>query len=392
MRRARPDAGFTLAGLICVLSAAAITAAVMVPLRSMEAKREMEKELIFRGEEYVRAIQKYQKKYPGTFPAAVEDLLSRDGYRFLRKQYKDPLTGEDFRLINVNGDGTLTGSVTMLTLPVANQARPGAAAPGTMPGGTRPGTLPTAGQTPTGTSNNANTNNVGGIGGMGSSMGLGSNAGIGGGPIGVGGQGTGNSTGSGAGTGGAFGGGAFGGGGVGGFGSNPLGIGGNTGQSTNQNNTNAPRAGGVTPGAPGTTGPGAPSAIGGNPFGGAGQNATPQITPGVAGVGSQSTGTAIMVYNTKEKYNEWEFIAPLDQTGPTSGGGAPPLGGGTNPQGNRTQGNNSNTGPFGTSNPFGGAAGPAGTNGVGGFGGGNSFGGGNRPATGPVGVSPSGGR
>src|SRR4026207_2054044 len=118
MKRARGDAGFTLAGLICLMTALAVTSAVMVPLRVMQSKRENEKELIFRGEEYVRAIQKYQRKYQ-LYPAAIDDLISRDGYRFLRKQYKDPISGEDFRLINVNPDLTLTGSTTMLTLPVA---------------------------------------------------------------------------------------------------------------------------------------------------------------------------------------------------------------------------------------------------------------------------------
>ena len=48
MKRARRDAGFTLAGLVCLLTAAAIIAATTVPLRVMQEKREREKELIFR--------------------------------------------------------------------------------------------------------------------------------------------------------------------------------------------------------------------------------------------------------------------------------------------------------------------------------------------------------
>src|SRR6185436_18222899 len=163
MKRARRDAGFTLAGLVCLLTAAGVTMAAMAPLYVMQAKREQEKELIFRGEEYVRAIRKYQRKYQA-YPAAIDDLISRDGYRFLRKQYKDPISGEDFRFINVNNDGTLTGSVTMLTLPVSNQARPGASVPGNI-GGT-PGSLPTAGNGQNGNGQNgasANTNNVGNI-------------------------------------------------------------------------------------------------------------------------------------------------------------------------------------------------------------------------------------
>ena len=93
--------------------------AVVVPLRVMQSRRETEKELLFRGEEYMRAIQKYQRRY-GTYPSSIDDLISRDGLRFLRRQYKDPVNGEDFRLINVNADGTLTGALTIKTIPIAS--------------------------------------------------------------------------------------------------------------------------------------------------------------------------------------------------------------------------------------------------------------------------------
>jgi len=118
--RGRGDEGFALAALICFITAAAIFTAIVVPLRVMQSRRETERELIFRGEEYVRAIKKYQYKY-GIYPSSVEDLISRDGYRFIRRQYKDPVTGEDFRLINVNADGSLTGSLTLMSVPVSAQ-------------------------------------------------------------------------------------------------------------------------------------------------------------------------------------------------------------------------------------------------------------------------------
>ena len=322
-KRARPDAGFTLAGLICLLTAVAVTTAVMVPLRAMESRREQEKELIFRGEEFVRAIQKYQRKYQA-YPASVDDLIARDGYRFLRKQYKDPISGEDFRLINVNPDGTLNGSTTMLTLPVSNQARPVGTTPGALPGGTTPGALPSAntGQNPSNSSTNNNP--------VGSGVGTGTGAFGGGGTFG---SGFGNTTGTGG---------------------NPLGTG--TGNNTqNPNNTGRPANafGGGTTGAPG-----AASAIpGNNPFGGG--NTTPQISPGVAGVGSQSTGNAVMVYNTKEKYNEWEFITPLEQPTGVPNGQSPPNGqtgpnGQPGPNGqvpNGPNGRQNQTGP--NTNPFG---------------------------------------
>jgi type II secretory pathway pseudopilin PulG len=134
MKRARPDAGFALAALICFLTAAAVATAVVLPLRVMQTRRQTEEELIFRGQEYIRAIQKYQRKY-GIYPSSVDDLISRDGLRFLRRQYKDPITGEDFRLINVNADGSLTGSLTMLTVPISNQTN---TVPGSLPAGAGP--------------------------------------------------------------------------------------------------------------------------------------------------------------------------------------------------------------------------------------------------------------
>ena len=55
-------------------------------------RRDNEKEMIFRAQEIVRALQRYQKDR-GTLPTSLDQLIepgSRGQY-FLRKQYKDPL-------------------------------------------------------------------------------------------------------------------------------------------------------------------------------------------------------------------------------------------------------------------------------------------------------------
>src|SRR5262245_8809249 len=75
----------------------------------MQAKRAMEEELIFRGQEYSRAIQKYQRRF-GVYPTSIDQLVSTNGLRFVRRAYKDPMTEKEFRLILVNPDGSLTGS------------------------------------------------------------------------------------------------------------------------------------------------------------------------------------------------------------------------------------------------------------------------------------------
>src|SRR6266540_3211590 len=61
--------------------------------------RDKEEELIFRGEQYRKAIDSYAS-VPGkgkVFPSSIDDLLkdsrSAAGLRHLRQKYKDPITG-----------------------------------------------------------------------------------------------------------------------------------------------------------------------------------------------------------------------------------------------------------------------------------------------------------
>src|SRR5207244_11283377 len=109
MRTHRSDAGFSLAALIFFATAASILIAAVVPAYQMQAKREIEEELIFRGEEYTRAIQKYQRRF-GVYPSTVDQLLLTNNIRFLRRKYEDPITGKEFRLITINPDGSVNGS------------------------------------------------------------------------------------------------------------------------------------------------------------------------------------------------------------------------------------------------------------------------------------------
>src|ERR1051326_4829627 len=109
MNTHRRDAGFSLAAVIFFASAASIFIAAAVPAYQMQAKREVEEELIFRGEEYARAIQKYQRKF-GVYPTSVDQLVQTNGLRFVRRAYKDPMTEKEFRVITINPDGSVNGS------------------------------------------------------------------------------------------------------------------------------------------------------------------------------------------------------------------------------------------------------------------------------------------
>ena len=82
--------------------------------------REREVELLFRGNQYRRAIESYYKKahagMKAAYPGSIEDLLkdprSLQTLRHLREAYMDPVTGEDFELIREGGRITgLPGTV-----------------------------------------------------------------------------------------------------------------------------------------------------------------------------------------------------------------------------------------------------------------------------------------
>jgi hypothetical protein len=91
------------------------------------AKREKEAELMFRGNQYARAIGLFQRKFANTPPPSIDLLVEQ---RFLRKKYKDPITNDDFQPL------------------YANQAMmPGAAGPGGPPlSGPQTGTPPAPGR------------------------------------------------------------------------------------------------------------------------------------------------------------------------------------------------------------------------------------------------------
>lgn len=61
--------------------------------------REKEEELLYRGDQYRKAIDQYYsfgKQYPQSIADLLKDPRSPTGKRHLRKKYKDPISGEDF--------------------------------------------------------------------------------------------------------------------------------------------------------------------------------------------------------------------------------------------------------------------------------------------------------
>jgi hypothetical protein len=82
-----------------------------IPVASFEAQRQKEQLTVDRGHEYQRAVQLYYRRFRGQYPANLEQLENTNNLRFLRRRYKDPLTGkDDWRLLHAGPGGMLTDS------------------------------------------------------------------------------------------------------------------------------------------------------------------------------------------------------------------------------------------------------------------------------------------
>jgi type II secretory pathway pseudopilin PulG len=92
--------------LLVSMSVMAVMLSVAMPVWKTMARREKEAELVFRGEQYARAIAMFQQRVANAAPPSLDVLVEQ---RFLRKKYKDPITGEDFGLVLV-GQSTTPGN------------------------------------------------------------------------------------------------------------------------------------------------------------------------------------------------------------------------------------------------------------------------------------------
>ena len=82
------EAGYAMAALLVGMSVMAIVLTAAMPTWSHMIRREKEEELIFRGTQYARAINQYQRKFANASPASLDVLIEQ---RLLRKKWKDPL-------------------------------------------------------------------------------------------------------------------------------------------------------------------------------------------------------------------------------------------------------------------------------------------------------------
>jgi type II secretory pathway pseudopilin PulG len=98
-RRRKSQQGYILVTLTLFVALLAVAAMAIAPRLVFQIQRDREEEMIHRGVQYSRAIQKYFKKF-GRYPTSLKDLENTNNLRFLRKAYKDPITGKDFKLLH----------------------------------------------------------------------------------------------------------------------------------------------------------------------------------------------------------------------------------------------------------------------------------------------------
>jgi type II secretory pathway pseudopilin PulG len=105
----REERGYVLLTLMLMVSLMVIAAAAVAPSIADQIRRDRENELIRRGMQYRRAIRQFTKK-TGRFPMKLEDLEDTNGVRYLRKRYKDPVTGKEFRMLHMADIPAATGT------------------------------------------------------------------------------------------------------------------------------------------------------------------------------------------------------------------------------------------------------------------------------------------
>src|SRR5438445_10803246 len=104
--RHRAQRGYILLTLMLFVALLAIGAAGVAASIAFQIRRDREEELIHRGVQYSRAIRRYVKKF-GRYPMRIEELENTNNLRFLRKRFKDPITGQDFKILHL-GDVKLS--------------------------------------------------------------------------------------------------------------------------------------------------------------------------------------------------------------------------------------------------------------------------------------------
>src|SRR4051812_11023160 len=73
---ASADKGYAMAALLVGMTIMALFLSMALPAWKTMTQRDKEDELVFRGQQYARAVVLFQRKYANTFPPNIDILLS----------------------------------------------------------------------------------------------------------------------------------------------------------------------------------------------------------------------------------------------------------------------------------------------------------------------------
>ena len=125
------ERGYAMAALLIAMSIMAVMMTVVMPVWKHAAQREKEEELVFRGQQYARAIGLFQRKFANAYPPNIDVLVDQ---KFLRKKFKDPITNDDFVPLPVGQGAGAAGAAGQRGAQPAGQRGATPAGRGTTPG------------------------------------------------------------------------------------------------------------------------------------------------------------------------------------------------------------------------------------------------------------------
>jgi type II secretory pathway pseudopilin PulG len=116
MVKCRPPRGFTYFGLLLLVALLSSTLALAGVIWHAEMQREREHELLFAGDQILRAIQRFREKTPAgqraRFPESLDELIDDRRWpttrRHLRRIYVEPMTGsKDWAVVKAPDGGVM---------------------------------------------------------------------------------------------------------------------------------------------------------------------------------------------------------------------------------------------------------------------------------------------
>jgi type II secretory pathway pseudopilin PulG len=117
------ESGYVLLAVMLAVTLILVAMSIELPRIAQQIKREKEEELVHRGKDYATAVKRFVHKNGGRYPLSVEQLEDTNHIRFLRKRYKDPMTGEsDWKMVHAGE--------AQINIPVAKPGGPGGINPG----------------------------------------------------------------------------------------------------------------------------------------------------------------------------------------------------------------------------------------------------------------------